>query len=486
MQKKDDSQPKDSPTSRSQPAAIPKILIPATEGFRSPVDVAEALEEELHLQGKLPMRFLHSGQVLLSPPTQDLHDIIVNLRELKGRPIHLQTAQNNTTKGVLLRYPLLMPLSPILKNSLVLAAERFTTRDGEETRQVMITVRGTLPGSLDLGNWGTYYTRPYSKEPLRCFNCQKFGHHRANCTLAAKCGICAGRHDTKKCIQTHKEGGETTAKCPNCDLPHHAWNRKCLARREIVDVQRASQHQWMVKHRPTVTNSPAGQGRTALAATSTWGKRTEQPAAPHQDTSHPTATPTPDQFPALGAAASQPRTSSRPHQRINAPTHINAPPQQANHITLSKQDLQEMLQTFATALVSMLGKQIPTEDITTLTEKVVAKATKNQPAPQQQARNRSPSPRPRSPSPAMPPAPQANRGITPASANIAREKAALGLTQTQRNTPQPTTSTPTPEHTTNTTQILTTQATQTDKKQCKKNKDKNRRSVSCSGTVTQS
>ncbi len=242
MQKKDDSQPKDSPTSRSQPAAIPKILIPATEGFRSPVDVAEALEEELHLQGKLPMRFLHSGQVLLSPPTQDLHDIIVNLRELKGRPIHLQTAQNNTTKGVLLRYPLLMPLSPILKNSLVLAAERFTTRDGEETRQVMITVRGTLPGSLDLGNWGTYYTRPYSKEPLRCFNCQKFGHHRANCTLAAKCGICAGRHDTKKCIQTHKEGGETTAKCPKCDLPHHAWNRKCLARREIVDVQRASQH----------------------------------------------------------------------------------------------------------------------------------------------------------------------------------------------------------------------------------------------------
>ncbi|KAK8397507.1 hypothetical protein O3P69_004335 [Scylla paramamosain] len=144
MQKKDDSQPKDSPTSRSQPAAIPKILIPATEGFRSPVDVAEALEEELHLQGKLPMRFLHSGQVLLSPPTQDLHDIIVNLRELKGRPIHPQTAQNNTTKGVLLRYPLLMPLSPILKNSLVLAAERFTTRDGEETRQGKLHSSGQM------------------------------------------------------------------------------------------------------------------------------------------------------------------------------------------------------------------------------------------------------------------------------------------------------------------------------------------------------
>ncbi|XP_045105264.1 uncharacterized protein LOC123500673 [Portunus trituberculatus] len=106
------------------------------------------------------MKFLHSGQVLLSPRTQELHDMILQLRELKGKPILLRAASDNsTTKGVLLRYPLLMPISPILKNPLVLSAERLTTRDGEETRQVLITVRGPLPGTLELGNSPTKHYR---------------------------------------------------------------------------------------------------------------------------------------------------------------------------------------------------------------------------------------------------------------------------------------------------------------------------------------
>lgn len=487
------SQPNEALASRPRTSAVSKILIPATEGFRSPVHVAEALEDELNLHGQLPMKFLHSRQVLLSPRTQELHDMILQLRELKGKPILLRAAsENSTTKGVLLRYPLLMPISPILKNPLVLSAERLTTRDGEETRQVLITVRGPLPGTLELGNWGTFYTRPYSKEPLRCFHCQKFGHHKANCTLPAKCGVCAGRHETEKCIKTHKEGGETTAKCPNCHEAHHAWNRSCTARREIVEVQRANQHEWMVRHRPALANNSALQGRSALALTSTWGSRTSHPAAALQESSQQVQPPSPDHFPELGAAARQPRTGSRPRQRINlARPPVHAPPTppqtspQTDLITLSKQDLQAMFTTFATSLVSMLGKQIPAEDITSLTEKVVATVSQKQPAPLQPPRRPSPPPRPRSPSPSRTSTSRASQGITPASASIDREKALLGLMQ-KPNAARSSAPTTPPTETTHlpTSSTSTTQATQTTKKTCKKHKDG--RSKSYSGTASRS
>ena len=32
------------------------------------------------------------------------------------------------------------------------------------------------------------------------------------------------------CIQKHKQGETTTAKCPNCGQNHHAWYKRCPAR----------------------------------------------------------------------------------------------------------------------------------------------------------------------------------------------------------------------------------------------------------------
>lgn len=414
------------------------------------------------------MKFLHSGQVLLSPQTMELHNAIMNLRELNGKPVRLQATTQDFTKGVLLRFPLLMPLSIILRHPQVLTAERFSTRDGEPTRQIVITVRGQLPGSLDLGKWGTFYTRPYSKEPLRCFNCQRFGHYKASCTLPTKCGVCAGSHDTQNCIKKHKEGGETTAHCPNCKRSHHAWNKSCTARREIVEGQRASQQQWMNQHRPSLAVSTAQQGRSALAATSTWGGKTNT-STHQQEPPHSSA---PEQFPVLGAAAQQPRTNSRPRQRIQAPryttrTHTPSSPEQ---LTITKTDLQDMLQTFASAIVSMMGKEVPAEAIATLTEKVVAKLpTTSQTTPPHRERSQSHHQRAESPEPN--PSQQLMPGATPASAAIEREKLALGLMRNQGHQQ------PRPAQRVTKTQA-TTKTTQHNKAQTK---EPSTRSKSCSG-----
>ncbi|XP_050710075.1 proline-rich protein 36-like [Eriocheir sinensis] len=231
----------------AQPASLPKLLIPATVGFETTLDLAEALEQQLG--ERLSLKFLESGCVLITPADSAQHDTLLAVREVSGVPVQLRVAPGANTKGVLLAYPVAMPLKPLLRHPRVLEAVRCTTRDGP-TRQVFVTVAGPLPGSLDLGSWGTFYTRPYSKEPLRCYNCQQFGHHRARCSRPPVCGICSASHDTERCLSKYKTGQTITSRCPNCQGEHHAWNRACANRRELVDKQRTVQQRWVITHRP--------------------------------------------------------------------------------------------------------------------------------------------------------------------------------------------------------------------------------------------
>lgn len=65
-----------------------------------------------------------------------------------------------TTKDVM-GCPLTMPLTSRIVKSLP------DTPNEREFRQVIVAFRGSLPPSLTLGNWGTFYMWPNSPEPLR-------------------------------------------------------------------------------------------------------------------------------------------------------------------------------------------------------------------------------------------------------------------------------------------------------------------------------
>ena len=55
----------------------------------------------------------------------------------------------------------------------------------------------------------------------RCYNCGLWGHTQSTCARQAKCGHCAGSHDTRKCHQTEKSS------CSNCGRKHKQWDRSC-------------------------------------------------------------------------------------------------------------------------------------------------------------------------------------------------------------------------------------------------------------------
>lgn len=82
------------------------------------------------------------------------------------------------TKSVVNGYPHCMLISLPKRFPQVKKAQRcHTSRFKQETRQVIITVRGPLPPHRDLANWGSFYMQPFTPQPVRFFRCQHNGHN---------------------------------------------------------------------------------------------------------------------------------------------------------------------------------------------------------------------------------------------------------------------------------------------------------------------
>ena len=71
----------------------------------------------------------------------------------------------------------------------------------------------------------------YIPNPLRCYKCQKYGHHEDRCSRAKVCGRCG---DT-----SHQEADcRATPHCVNCGKEHHASSKDCDTWKMEKEIQR--------------------------------------------------------------------------------------------------------------------------------------------------------------------------------------------------------------------------------------------------------
>ena len=70
----------------------------------------------------------------------------------------------------------------------------------------------------------------YIPNPLRCFKCQRSGHHKTNCKRDLACARCGtAGHEDKKCrLSPH---------CVNCDGNHESFSRDCPSWKIEKDIQ---------------------------------------------------------------------------------------------------------------------------------------------------------------------------------------------------------------------------------------------------------
>ena len=186
------------------------------------------------------VRRLREGQVLVEVDKRVYSDILLRSTQLAGVPIRVSPHKFlNVTKGIMrcpdLRDCSLEEIQENLQSQMVSDVKRImVTRDGERkpTNTYILTFNlPKLPNAVKVG----YLNVPlevYVPNPLRCFKCQQFGHHKDKCRkkdqVCAKCGK-TDHTETDCCQPLH---------CVNCQGSHAAFSKDCPKWLEEKEVQR--------------------------------------------------------------------------------------------------------------------------------------------------------------------------------------------------------------------------------------------------------
>ena len=198
------------------------IAANSTEAYRSIAQLTSR-NKELKLIAKPNLR----SEWIVTPLTIETYTALKSITEINLEELKFE---DKTKKAIVVGFPMDLPEAELTKHSQITSAIRMKNKQGILTKTMLCTFIGKIPEKIDLRPWGKFATKTYYPEPLRCYNCQRYGHHRSACTAPAICAVCSGRHTTDQCINKHKEGHNTNPKCPNCKQDHPAWHRRCPAR----------------------------------------------------------------------------------------------------------------------------------------------------------------------------------------------------------------------------------------------------------------
>lgn len=82
-----------------------------------------------------------------------------------------------------------------------------------------------------------FSVREFVPKPMRCFNCQEFGHIAKVCKGKRRCARCSGDHEYGKC------GVGVKPKCCNCGGEHSVafWGCEVLRQQTVVQKTRVMQ-----------------------------------------------------------------------------------------------------------------------------------------------------------------------------------------------------------------------------------------------------
>lgn len=144
---------------------------------------------------------------------------------------------NGGSKGMIYGIPLNVNMKELvenlrMKNRSVKSAVRMTRGvEKVETESVLVEFETKeVPKEVYYG-FMRYSIREYVPKPMRCYNCQEFGHMANVCKGKRRCARCSGDHEYGKC------GEEVRPKCCNCGGNHSVAFWGCEVMKKEVKVQ---------------------------------------------------------------------------------------------------------------------------------------------------------------------------------------------------------------------------------------------------------
>lgn len=202
----------------------------------SPIALTKDLRK---LAGEIKLaRVLKNGDLMIICKNEDQKRKVMGIKVICKKEVVSSGngGQRQWASGVITGVPLDVSMDELKNNinggQIVGARRLFMTREGSRMESLSVELRfdgDVLPDKVKLG-FISYTVRPFVPPPLRCFNCQKYGHVAAVCKSRKRCARCGGEHDYGKC-----EGAGI--RCCNCGGDHNVAFGGCEVRKRAIEVQ---------------------------------------------------------------------------------------------------------------------------------------------------------------------------------------------------------------------------------------------------------
>jgi hypothetical protein len=192
----------------------------------SPFVIQKGIKGYIGSEGNI--KKLRSGALLVEVTREPVARNLLKMTTFVQIPVTVSAHRSlNFCKGVIRSHELSQMNEADLLHELedqgVTAVKVITQkREGQikNTRTIILTfAKNHLPDNIKAG-YMNIKVEPYIPNPLRCFNCQKFGHHQTTCRqrkTCAKCGL--ADHDGTPC--------SNPPKCVNCGGDHPSFFNTC-------------------------------------------------------------------------------------------------------------------------------------------------------------------------------------------------------------------------------------------------------------------
>jgi hypothetical protein len=211
---------------------FPKFLVlQPTDANRSLSTLSPFVVEKV-LKGSIGENYnakkLTNGSLLVEIQRKGQSDNLLKMTSFFEIPVTVTPHRSlNSSKAVIRSRELAILESSELREGLqsqgVTEVKNFYfTKDGtkQKSNTILLTFSSPTPPDSIKAGYIILKTEPYIPNPLRCLNCQRYGHHKDKCKRAAACPRCS--------VAGHAENDCTAQlKCANCSGDHAAYSSDC-------------------------------------------------------------------------------------------------------------------------------------------------------------------------------------------------------------------------------------------------------------------
>ena len=214
---------------------------------------------------------LGNGELMVEVLRKSQSDNILNCKTFIDFPITASPHRSlNSSRGIIrhkeFKYCTEEEVKENLSSKGVTKVQRIlVTRDGKKspTNTFILTFDcPTVPSSIKIAYFNVP-VEPYVPNPLRCFRCQRFGHHKDKCRCKPVCARCGGEgHEADGCVKDPS--------CVNCKGNHFASDKNCpkwISEKEIQQLRFKNNIPYPEARKMVEARMPSGQSYASIAAT---------------------------------------------------------------------------------------------------------------------------------------------------------------------------------------------------------------------------